>query len=64
VLHAQGQGAHGYFEVTHDVSKYTNAKFLSQVGKKTDVFCRMSTVFYQRGSSDLLRDMRGFAWKF
>ena len=24
----------------------------------------MSTVFGQHGSSDLLRDMRGFAWKF
>jgi catalase len=63
-LHAQGQGAHGYFEVTHDVTKYCKAKIFSEIGKKTQVFCRMSTVFGSRGSSDLLRDMRGFAWKF
>ena len=29
----KGAGAHGYFEVTHDLSKYTRAKFLSKVGK-------------------------------
>lgn len=34
VVHAKGGGAHGYFEVTHDVSKYTKANFLSKVGKK------------------------------
>ena len=38
VVHAKGAGAHGYFEVTNDLSKYTRAKFLSEVGKKTDVF--------------------------
>ena len=35
-MHAKGAGAHGYFEVTGDVSKYTCANFLSEVGKKTD----------------------------
>lgn len=62
--HAQGMGAHGYFEVTHDVSMYTKARFLSQVGKRTSLFCRMSTTIGSRGSSDLLRDVRGFALKF
>jgi len=28
VVHAKGAGAHGYFEVTADVTKYTKAKFL------------------------------------
>ena len=28
VVHAKGAGAHGYFEVTADVTKYTRAKFL------------------------------------
>lgn len=46
------------------MSKYTKAKFLQKIGEKIPAFCRMSTVFYSRGSSDLLRDMRGFAWKF
>ena len=63
VVHAKGAGAHGYFEVTHDVAQYTKAKFLSQVGKKTPVFVRFSTVGGEKGSSDAARDPRGFAIK-
>ncbi len=44
VVHAKGAGAYGYFEVTADVTKYTRAKFLSEVGKRTEVFARFSTV--------------------
>ena len=64
VVHAKGTGAHGYFEVTHDVTKYTCAKFLSKVGMKTDVFARFSTVGGEKGSADAERDPRGFAVKF
>jgi catalase len=64
VVHAKGAGAHGYFEVTRDVSKYTRAKFLSKVGQRTDVFVRFSTVGGERGSADSERDPRGFAVKF
>lgn len=64
VVHAKGSGAHGYFEVTNDVSKYTRAAFLSEVGKKTDVLVRFSTVGGGRGSADTARDPRGFAVKF
>lgn len=64
VVHAKGAGAYGYFEVTHDVSKYTKAKFLSEVGKKTEVFARFSTVGGESGSADSERDPRGFALKF
>jgi catalase len=64
VVHAKGAGAHGYFEVTHDLTKYTRAKFLSQVGKRTDVFARFSTVGGEKGSADTERDPRGFAVKF
>ena len=64
VVHAKGAGAHGYFEVTADVTKYTKAKFLSQIGKKTEVFARFSTVGGERGSADAERDPRGFALKF
>ena len=35
VVHAKGAGAGGYFEVTNDVTKYTKAKFLSEIGKRT-----------------------------
>ena len=64
VVHAKGAGAHGYFEVTTDVTKYTKAKFLSEVGKRTEVFARFSTVGGEKGSADSARDPRGFAVKF
>ncbi|RUS19898.1 catalase [Endogone sp. FLAS-F59071] len=64
VVHAKGAGAHGYFEVTHDITKYTRAAFLSEVGKKTPVFLRFSTVGGEKGSADSARDPRGFALKF
>ncbi len=64
VVHAKGGGAHGYFELTADVSKYTKAAFLSKVGKQTPVFLRFSTVAGELGSADTNRDPRGFAIKF
>ena len=64
VVHAKGAGAHGYFEVTADVTKYTRAKFLSKLGKRTEVFARFSTVGGEKGSADAERDPRGFALKF
>ncbi len=64
VVHAKGAGAHGYFEVLEDFSDYTRADFLSEVGKRTDVFARFSTVGGERGSADSARDPRGFAIKF
>ncbi len=64
VVHAKGAGAYGYYEVTQDMSKYTRAKFLSPVGKRTEVFVRFSTVGGEKGSADAERDPRGFAVKF
>ncbi|PKL75814.1 MAG: catalase, partial [Candidatus Melainabacteria bacterium HGW-Melainabacteria-1] len=64
VVHAKGAGAGGYFEVTHDLSRYTRTKFLSKVGKRTEVFARFSQVGGEKGSADSDRDPRGFAVKF
>ncbi|MFK2825716.1 catalase KatA [Bacillus sp. B190/17] len=64
VVHAKGAGAHGYFEVTNDLAKYTKAAFLSKVGKRTPLFVRFSTVAGELGSADTVRDPRGFAVKF
>jgi catalase len=64
VVHAKGAGAGGYFEVTADVTKYTKAKFLSEIGKRTEIFARFSTVGGEKGSPDAARDPRGFAVKF
>ena len=64
VVHAKAAGAHGTFIVTHDITKYTKAKIFSEIGKKTDVFGRFSTVAGEKGSADTVRDVRGFALKF
>jgi catalase len=63
-MHAKGSGAYGTFTVTHDITKYTKAELFSQVGKKTEMFVRFSTVAGERGAADAERDIRGFAMKF
>ena len=64
IVHARGSAAHGYFELHESMTKYTKAKFLQVPGTRTPVFVRFSTVAGSRGSSDLARDVRGFAVKF
>jgi catalase len=64
IVHARGSGAHGYFELSESMVKYTKAKFLQTPGTRTPVFVRFSTVAGSRGSSDLARDVRGFSVKF
>ena len=63
-MHAKGSGAFGNFTVTHDITRYTKASIFSEVGKKTDLFLRFSTVAGERGAADAERDIRGFAIKF
>jgi catalase len=64
VVHARGSAAHGYFQVYESMAQYTKAAFLQDPGVKTPVFVRFSTVAGSRGSTDLARDVRGFAVKF
>lgn len=64
VVHARGYSAHGYFEATEDLTKYTRAAPFNSKGKKTPVFMRISTVAGSKGSPDLARDVRGFSVKF
>jgi catalase len=64
IVHARGSGAHGVFKLNKSLEKYTKAKFLTEVGKETPVFVRFSTVAGSAGSTDLARDVRGFAVKF
>ena len=58
------QAAYGTFTVTHDITKYTKAKIFSEIGKKTDMFVRFSTVAGERGAADAERDIRGFSMRF
>ncbi|KZF22416.1 catalase [Xylona heveae TC161] len=62
-VHASAVGAWGEFEVTHDISHLTSAKFLNNVGKKSKVLLRVSTVGPERGASEPVRDVRGWGMK-
>lgn len=64
VVHARGAGAHGFFQVYKPLAEYTCAGFLNDPERETPVFVRFSTVAGSRGSTDLARDVRGFAVKF
>jgi catalase len=64
IVHARGSAAHGFFELTKSLKRFTTAKILTEVGKRTPVFTRFSTVAGGAGSVDTPRDVRGFAVKF
>ncbi len=64
IVHARGTGAHGYFELTDSLEEFTTARILTEVGERTEVFARFSTVQGSKGSIDTPRDVRGFAVKF
>ncbi|VTZ26902.1 Catalase [Methylocella tundrae] len=63
-VHAKGVGAFGALTVTHDITRYTKARLFSEIGKKTEMLARFSTVAGERGAADAERDVRGFALKF
>src|SRR5690554_925639 len=64
IVHARGSGAHGFFELYESMEKYSKAGIFTDVDRTTPVFVRFSTVAGSKGSTDLPRDVRGFAVKF
>ena len=64
VVHARGFGVHGYFENYESLSDVTRADLFQEPGRRTPTFVRFSTVAGNKGSTDLARDVRGFAVKF
>jgi catalase len=64
IVHARGFGAHGYFELTNSLQGISRAAIFNEIGQKTPVFVRFSTVAGNKGSTDMARDVRGFAVKF
>ncbi len=64
VVHARGYGAHGYFETYESLADLTTADLFQRAGEKTETFTRFSTVLGNKGSPDMVRDVRGFATKF
>jgi len=63
-MHAKGAGAYGTFTVTRDITGLTRANLFAQVGRRTPMFVRFSSVAGERGAADAERDIRGFALKF
>ncbi len=63
-VHAKGWGAYGTFTVTHDITRYTCASVFAEIGKKTELISRFSTVAGELGAADAERDVRGFSLKF
>src|SRR5690606_38782069 len=63
-MHAKGSGPSGTITLTTAITQYSRAKIFSEVGKKTEMFARFSTVAGERGAADAERDIRGFALKF
>ncbi len=64
VVHAKGSGAFGTLTVTHDITRYTRARVFAEVGKRTPIAMRFSTVAGEQGAADAERDVRGFSIKF
>ena len=64
IVHARGTGMHGFFELTASLKQYTTARVLTEVGGRTPVFTRISTVAGGAGSVDTPRDVRGFSVTF
>jgi len=64
VVHARGMGAHGFFEAYESLADITRADPFKEKGRRTEVFVRFSTVAGNKGSPDVVRDVRGFAVKF
>src|SRR5690606_16390354 len=64
IVHARGSGAHGVFELYESIEQYSKAGIFNDTTRKTPVFVRFSTVAGSKGSTDLARDVRGFAVKF
>ncbi|MBL0308905.1 MAG: catalase [Bacteroidetes bacterium] len=57
-MHTKGSGAFGTFAVTHHITKYIKARIFSEVGKKTELFSRFSTVAGERGGAEKFIQIR------
>lgn len=65
VVHAVGSGAYGEFVATNaEAAEWTRMAAFSEIGKRTRIFVRFSTVAGSKGAPDCVRDLRGFAVRF
>src|ERR1700731_1072175 len=52
VYHVKGGGAFGYFEVTADVTEWTKAAFLNEVGKHTPMLLHFLSEYADEGAQN------------
>jgi len=64
IVHARGFGAHGVFTLTDSLKGISRAAIFNELRAETPTFVRFSTVAGNEGSTDMARDVRGFATKF
>ena len=65
VVHAKGSGAHGFFEVTNDITRVHQGRPVLAVSASAPRCSRASrSVAGEQGFPDTVRDPRGFALKF
>ena len=63
-FHANGSGFYGNFKLTKDLSEYTNSQFLTNNDKNFKIALRFSSTISDHGTSEMLRDNRGFSIRF
>ena len=63
-FHANGSGYYGDFTSTKDLSEYTIADVFSGNNKKCKIAIRFSNTVADQGTSEMLRDNRGFSVRF
>jgi len=64
IFHANGSGFYGDFILTKNLSNYTTSQFLTQENKKFKIGIRFSNTIADHGTSEMLRDNRGFSIRF
>lgn len=64
IFHANGSGFYGDFKLIKDLSQYTSSQFLSGINKKFKIGVRFSNTISEHGTSEMLRDNRGFSIRF
>lgn len=64
IFHSNGNGFYGKFTVTDDISKYTTSSFFQNINQEFKIAVRFSSTIADHGTSEILRDNRGFSIRF
>jgi catalase len=64
IFHGNGAGFGGTFISTNDISEYTTSNIFNKKGNESKVVVRFSSTASQHGTTETLRDTRGFTVRF